>query len=140
VGAAGRFLFLVLVTISLTAARPASAACSLAPSTRASEPCEDSVTREELAQQRLEHRERVRQLRLELRREMINTPLPPPPQQQLPIMLEPERRRMRAAGEDGLQERPEHDGGRLQRLSPEERMRLRHDVRDVWRESMRPPR
>lgn len=65
---------------------------------------EDPAAREALVEQR---RERMRQLRQELRQEI--------------------------RAQEPIGDPPEHGAG-LRRMSPEERVRFREDIREVWRE------
>lgn len=67
---------------------------------------EDPAARESHVEQRREQRERLRVLREELREDF--------------------------RGQDGPGGYPERGG--LRRMSPEERVRIREDIREVWRE------
>lgn len=82
---------------------------------------EDPRMREELIEQRREQRERMRLLRQELRREMESAPPG--------WMLE-----RRGGREDRRQDIQVERGSGLRRMSPEERVRFREDMREAWRE------
>jgi len=88
---------------------------------------EDPVAREEFLEQRREQRERIRQIRQELRRDL--DVVPPP----MPSRVLERRNSLEARSQD----RPLDSPDRLsqpRRLSPEERTRFREDMREVWRE------
>lgn len=87
---------------------------------------DDPVSREQFLEQRREQRERMRMLRQELRREVDAASANAPAR-----VVEP--RAWREVRAQDTQIDPDR-GARPRRLSPEERERLREDMREVWRE------